>query len=384
MRIDWRGDSTETLLNPRLAAQEAVALREELRVLPELRGHFWIGTSGSTGTMKWVALSKTAVLAAAEGANRHLESGSKDVWLKALPSFHVGGLAILARAELSGARVVDLSERASKWEPRVFHDECQREQVTLASLVPAQLYDLIQGDLRAPRSLRATVIGGGALEPSLYLAARGLGWKPLPSYGLTECGSQVATATLGSLEGEGFPELCLLPHVEARAEAQGLLELRSAALLTGYGIQGRFVEPKRNGWFTTEDVGSVEGRFLRVQGRRSAFVKIGGESVDLARLERLFEEARLELRSTLDAAVVAIPDARLGHHVELAFARGGADGGDSEAIAQAAAEALRGRYDSKVQPFERIRALRPVARIPRSALGKLLRAELSAVLGREA
>ena len=40
--------------------------------------------------------------------------------------------------------------------------------------------------------------GGGALDPSLYKQARDLGWPLLPSYGLTECGSQVATASLSS------------------------------------------------------------------------------------------------------------------------------------------------------------------------------------------
>ncbi|HUR79400.1 MAG TPA: AMP-binding protein, partial [Thermoanaerobaculia bacterium] len=289
MDIDWLSEESHVMLNPRMPAEERARLESFVTPLP---GHLWLSTSGTTGALKLTALSKRAMLASAAAVNRHLQSDANDVWLCVLPTFHVGGLGIYARAFLSGARVV-----TEGW-----------DGVTLASLVPAQVSDLVRAGTRAPDSLRAVVIGGGALSSSLYEQARALGWPVLPSYGMTECCSQVATATLDS------PELVLLDHIEARIEDDGRLALRGAALFTGYSTEDGFVDPKIDGWFITEDVASIAGRVLRVEGRRGDFVKIGGESVDLSRLDRILADLGA------DAAVIAIPDERLGHVIAVAIA----------------------------------------------------------------
>ena len=336
MDIDWLSDETHVLLNPR--TPEAERRRLESFVVP-LAGHLWLATSGTTGALKLTALSKRAMLAAAAAVHRHLDSDASDVWLCVLPTFHVGGLGIYARAFLSGARVV-----TEGW-----------DGVTLASLVPAQVGDLVRGRTKAPASLRAVVIGGGALPATLYEQARELGWPVLPSYGMTECCSQVATATVES------PELVLLDHVDARIEPDGRLAIRSEALLTGYATEAGFIDPKTDGWFVTEDVASIDGRTLRVEGRRGDFVKIGGESVDLSRLDRILAEIGA------DAAVVAIPDERLGHVIALAVAAG-----DADAVAEA--------FNARVFPFERARRVVRVAEIPRTPLGKLQRKRLLELL----
>ncbi|HVE69806.1 MAG TPA: AMP-binding protein [Thermoanaerobaculia bacterium] len=328
MDIDWLSDESHVLLNPRMPADERARLES---FVTDLQGHLWLATSGTTGALKLTALSKQAMLASAAAVNRHLQSDASDVWLCVLPKFHVGGLGIYARAFISGARVV-----TTGW-----------EAVTLASLVPAQVSDLVRAGTRAPASLRAVVIGGGALASSLYSEARALGWPLLPSYGMTECCSQVATATAQS------PELLLLDHMEARVEEDGRLSLRSAALFTGYATAEGFIDPRVDGWFTTEDVASIDGGVLRVEGRRGDFVKIGGESVDLSRLDRILAELGA------DAAAVAIPDERLGHVIALAIA------GDDGSVVDA--------FNTRVFPFERARRVIRVAEIPRTPLGKIIR-----------
>jgi o-succinylbenzoate---CoA ligase len=336
VEIDWLSGESHVLLNPRLPEEERRRLESFVIDLP---GHVWLSTSGTSGALKLTALSKRALLASAAAVNRHLQSDASDVWLCVLPTFHVGGLGIYARAFLSGARVVT----ALPW-----------DGVTLASLVPAQVSDLVRDRVEPPRSLRAVVVGGGALSEELYGAARALGWPLLPSYGMTECCSQAATATLES------PELLLLDHVDARIEDDGRLALRSEALLTGYATEKGFVDPKAGGWFVTEDIASLEGRLLRVEGRRGDFVKIGGESVDLSRLDRILASLGA------DAAVFPIPDDRLGHVIALAVASG-----DADAIAAA--------FNARVFPFERARRVVHVPEIPRTPLGKLMRSRLSAI-----
>lgn len=340
--IDWRNDESHLLLNPRMPREEQRRL--ESYIVP-LRAHVWLATSGTTGALKLTALSKKALLASAASVNRHLQSTAEDVWMCVLPTFHVGGLGIYARAFLSGARVI-----AGVWDPSRF---AANAEMTLASLVPAQVADLVTERLKAPQGVRAVVVGGGALSEEMYQHAVALGWPVLPSYGMTECSSQVATARPGS------SELVLLDAFEARVEKDGRLAFRGEPLLTGYGTAGGFVDPKRRGWFVTEDLGSTENGTVRPAGRRGDFVKIGGESVDLARLDAI-----LSALAGSHAALAPVPDERLGHVIHLFLD----ETVDADTVAAAFAE--------RVHPFERPRRIHRVRQIPRSPLGKLIRSRL--------
>lgn len=344
--IDWESGESHVFLNPRMPAPDRATLESYVSALP---GHIWLATSGTTGSLKMTALSKQAMLASAAAVNRRFESNAHDVWCCVLPTFHVGGLGIYARAHLSGANVF-----AMRWDPQRF---AAREDVTLASLVPAQVRDLVALGLQAKNNLRAIVVGGGALAQPIYDSALELGWPVLPSYGMTETCSQIATAELGS------PELVLLDHAEVRTVGDGLLEVRCGSLLTGYGTAEGFIDPKRDGWFLTSDLGTVEGRALRITGRSGEFVKIGGESVELARLDAILAPIAGE-----HAAVLALPDERLGHIVALATDRQV----DSAAVAAA--------FNASVLPFERARSIIIVDCIPRTELGKLMRQQLIAEL----
>jgi O-succinylbenzoic acid--CoA ligase len=346
--IDWQSNETHLLLNPRLGAEERVAF-ERAAARAALRAHVLIASSGSTGAPRLVALSKGAVLASAAAVNRHLDAGSDDVWCCVLPTFHVGGLGIHARAFVSGARVT-----SAAWDAAEFARLCETERVSLSALVPAQVVDLVSASLRAPRSLRAIVVGGGALRADTYRAARELGWPVLPSYGMTECCSQIATAT-------GLaPYLVILDHLEVRADADGRLAIRGSSMLTGY-VQGdgALVDPTRDGWFVTSDLGAVKGRLLNVHGRVDDIVKIGGELVSLSRLEEVLDR----VRGDIDAAVVWAPDDRLGAVIHLAT--GNVDSG-----------AVEEAFNAAVLPFERIRRVHRFTEIPRTALGKVRKDEL--------
>jgi O-succinylbenzoic acid--CoA ligase len=179
---------------------------------------------------------------------------------------------------------------------------------------------------------------------------------------MTEASSQIATAKGLS------PELEVLSHIEVRVDDAQRLSFRGPSLLSGYAFfddRGRaaFHDPKVDGWFVSEDCGAVDGDTLRVFGRSGEFIKIGGESVDLGKLDAIFEN----LRGETDAAIVAVADDRLGHVIHLA-------------TTVPDASALVNAFNERVLPFERIRAVRRVAAIPRSPLGKLLRARLAAEL----
>ena len=337
--IDFESAESHLLLNPRLPEEERGRLES---LAPPLDAHVFIATSGTTGAIKLVALSKRAILASADAVNTRLEATSSDVWAHVLPIFHVGGLGIYARAHLSGARVV-----AMDWDPQRFASA----DSTLASLVPAQVYDLVRASLAPPPRMRAILVGGGVFDRALQQEARALGWPVLATYGMSECCSTVAV------------EEVLLDHLDARRANDGRLAFRGASLFTGYVSEGGLADPKVDGWFLSDDLGEVEGRTLRVFGRGADFAKIGGESVDLLRLDAIVRSIAGD-----DAAVLAVADDRLGHVIHLAATRD--------------AEAIRDAFNARVAPFERARAVHVVDAIPRSPLGKLLRAKLGEMIVR--
>jgi O-succinylbenzoic acid--CoA ligase len=325
--IDFQSAESHLLLNPRMPSAERARLE---RMVAVIDAHVFVATSGSTGDIKLVALSKQAILASAAAVNERLDVTSQDVWAAVLPTFHVGGLGVYARCHLAGARALPMP-----WDPRAFAES----EATIASLVPAQVQDLIAARLRPLKTLRAILVGGG-----IFNVERGE-WPALPSYGMTECCSTIAINDT------------LLGHIDARRENDGRLAFRGPSLFTGYATEEGLVDPKIDGWFTAEDLGEVEGKTLRVFGRAGDFVKIGGESVDLKRLDRILYEL-----AGNDAAIVAVADERLGHVIQLATV-----------IEPSFVDA----FNERVHPFERIRAVHCVESIPRSPLGKLLRAKLA-------
>lgn len=370
--IDWTSSESHWQLPPHLSALDRRMVNEAKAHARWIRGHVWIASSGTTRVegQRWVGVSKAAMLTSAEAVNRHLQVAKEDVWLNVLPLHHVGGLSIFTRAHLGGNVVHGFFSK--KWNATDFSNGVEKNRATLTSLVPTQVFDLVQAGLRAPSSLRAIVVGGGVLSSELYERARALGWPVLPSYGLTECCSQVATAELASLE-TGLPKLKILSHVtlETREER---LRIRSESLadfvLTVHPRSGLTLEdPRRHGWLLTEDRAELQDGFVRVLGRVGDRVKVLGELVSLARVEDELQ------RFVADpVCVLAVPHPRKGNALI--------------AVVENPASLLRLEKDldgfhGAANPLWRLEQCYTVDRFPRSELGKVRSAQLKAALGFE-
>ncbi len=347
----WPLAGTRLLLNPRM--DPALRRRVLAADFPDLPDHVWLATSGTGGRLKIVALARAALEASAAAVNAHLAATSHDVWINPLPLFHAGGLGIVVRAALSGARWT----ACGPWDPASFVRGAEDARATLASLVPAQVHDLVSSGTAAPASLRAVIVGGGALGESLRARAAESGWPLLPSYGLTETASQVATAPIAASD---FSALPLLPHAGARVDDAGVLSLRGPSLLTGWMIFGgdgaaRWEDPKSDGWLRTGDRAELRGCNLRVLGRVDDLVKIRGELVDVAALE-----LGLQARVGSDrVCVLADADERTGCALRVV-----ASDADTAEAARAALDVF--------PPFARPESVL-VGDIPRTALGKVIR-----------
>ena len=231
------------------------------------------------------------------------------------------------------------------------------------------MYDLILTKKKAPPTLRALIIGGGALLPDLYERGIALGWPILPSYGLTECASQVATAPLHSWKENRFPSLHLLPHLEANLH-NDRLAFAGASLLSAYAYledeKIHIVDPKSNGRLITEDRGVVEEGKLIPLGRSDSIVKVVGENVDIARLENHLQTLRLRMGIQAEVTLVVLPDERLSHKIVCVLTSSNCENIGS----------LIEEFQATVLPFERIREVSLIPAIPRSAIGKIQKQEL--------
>lgn len=376
--IDLYSDANEILLNPRWPTADYKALFElatKTQSDLNLKGHVWIATSGSTANSvsatKLVALSKSALLASGQSVNGHLLGSSQDIWTQVLPQFHVGGLGISVRAQLSGAKVVK-ALKDDRWDAEHFYQVLLSESCTLSALVPTQVYDLVSLDLKAPASLRAIVVGGGALDGVLYQKARQLGWPVLPSYGMTETASQIATASLESLQGDTYPAMGLLKHAKVRQNDGGYLEVWAESLFTVYAQNtdsgAKAWNPKTSdGWFTTEDRGQFINGSLEIEGRGRDYIKIGGEATNVARLRSILESCAFGLNPQWpnQVTLMDMPSDRLGAEIHLVSTLSDAD-----------TEKVLKHYSEQVLPFEKARKIYYMNEIPRSDLGKILWAEL--------
>src|SRR4051812_33784725 len=92
--VNWESQESDVVINPYVYDADPNATLNALLSLPKLQAHVWLLTSGTTaasGTRKWVALSKEALLCSATAVNRHLGANKDDIWFNVLPTFHVGG-----------------------------------------------------------------------------------------------------------------------------------------------------------------------------------------------------------------------------------------------------------------------------------------------------
>lgn len=334
-------------------------------------------SSGTTGWPKAIALSRRALAASAALHRMHALEGepgergaSVGTWLLCMPAWHVGGLSVLTRSILQGTPVRALA----RFDVDAVRDELARGDVAVISLVPTMLHRLVTAGVAAPRSMRLALIGGAPADPALLEAARALGWPVAPTWGMTECASQIATlrpdAPIEVTEGAIW--LDLLPGVDVTCrEDAGELHVRSPARLSGYLEAGRVVGPRSvmvNGRLSTGDIGRVrmgpESAQVAVLARRTDLILSGGENVYPAEVE-----LRLQRHpGVLDVAVVGVPDPEWGQRVAAMLVL--AEGVTLEVV----------RAWARRELPTMLRPVRWVARdaLPRTPSGKVVRSEVLA------
>ena len=168
------------------------------------------------------------------------------------------------------------------------------------------------------------------------------------------------------------------PHVQLDV-MDGKLAIKTASLFSFYAqvIKGQIEIQKpyirSGGFFLTEDFATKMGQGIMLAGRGQDVIKVSGELVAIPKLRDLLFNL-----STIEKAhsyyLMATPDQRLENKVVLIIQKDLLNNDkvkqESYQLAPTFKQSL-GEFQSQVLPFEKIRNVYVVDRIPRNDMGKV-------------
>jgi acyl-CoA synthetase (AMP-forming)/AMP-acid ligase II len=336
-------------------------------------------TSGTAGRPKPVLLTHTGVLALLDNVLATLRGGRRGDGGSDGPATPMPNLVPVSLSLWAGIYQVLFAFRAGaavivmdRFDTVEFARLVQRHGIRSVVLPPPAMVMLADDDridslapLRFVRSITAPL---SPLQARRFRDRFGI--AVLNSYGQTEIGGEIVGWTAADSRAHGDSKLGSAgrPHagVEIRVSDGGELVVRTPAMSAGYAdgddLSDRLTP---DGWFRTGDVGRVdEDGFVWIEGRVSDMINRGGLKVFPAEVEEVLRMAP----GVVDAAVVGVPDARLG---EVPWAFVVVAPGDSLDLA-----AVQATCRQHLAPYKLPVRVELVASLPTNEVGKVLRREL--------
>jgi long-chain acyl-CoA synthetase len=341
-----------------------------------------VGTHRNIGGHVMNAMWAAAAAAAASSSGPAAATPSAPpATLLTFPLFHVGGLhSFLIPYTVAGGKVVLLR----RWDVAQALDLVDAERISSVAGVPTTMFELLDEARRQGRRLDSVtgVAAGATLVPpelvrriDKQLVSRA---APTNGYGLTETsGAAIANSGADYLAHPDSVGRPVSPVMEVRiADPDGApvatgevgeIWLRGPTIIRGYfGNDEATAAAISDGWFRTGDAGRLDGDgFLYVVDRLKDVVIRGGENVYAAEVEA----ALYEHPDVAEAAIVGVPDERLGEAVAAVVRRH--DGATVDAAG------LQAHVAGRLAAFKvpSVVHLTPDA-LPRNAAGKVLKREL--------
>lgn len=276
------GNETATILG----APRAVTAQILSRLINLKHPGLVLFSSGSTGTPKGVVHDCTALL------EKFVRPGKRKTTLSFLLFDHIGGVDTLFNTLSSGGTLVTTAAR----DPDTVCAAIAAHRVHTLPTSPTFLNMLLLGGAHERHDLSSLRLVAYGTEPMPASVLSRLG-EALPhvtllqTYGLSELGVLRTRSREGTLwvqfTGEGY-------ETQIR---DGVLWVRTPTSMLGYlNAPDRF---DADGWFCTEDAVEVDGDYLRILGRISDLINVGGRKVYPAEVE----EVLLDLANVRDVTV---------------------------------------------------------------------------------
>ncbi|XP_074586721.1 4-coumarate--CoA ligase-like 6 [Curcuma longa] len=342
-------------------------------------------SSGTTGDIKGVVLTHRNLIAAVElfvgfEASQYERESCRDVYLAAIPMFHIYGLSLFSMGILSfGATIVVMKKFDVAEAVRVI----DAMKVTHFPVVPPILASLARSKGNHGSRLETLVqVSCGAALLNQKVMRDFMNAYPhvdlIQGYGLTES-SAVGTRGFNTINSKKHTSVGLLaPNMEARVidietgfslppGSSGELLLRGPAIMKGYlnNENATLSTVVEDGWLKTGDIAYFDqDGFLFILDRLKETIKYKGFQIAPADLEALL----ITHQEVQDVAVTSAKNEEAGE-IPVAFVvrRSGSKLSSSDIINFVA---------KQVAPYKKVREVVFVNSIPRSASGKVLRRKL--------
>ncbi len=281
-------------------------------------------TSGTTGDPKAVLHLHNTTNCACYFLNEGQRIGPESVLLVFLPVGLNWGLMNTLQALFAGCRMV----LQDIFRPEDAAALIEREKVTHFCCAPAHLVALLNApglEKHDLRSLQVMMTGGASCPIEVIREVR----QRIPGhlvemYGMLEVGSQAHTRleedpeAVCGLVGRPLRQMGVIVVDDngkpAAPGVTGEILTRGPSVTIGY-----YNNPEANaksftaeGWFHTGDLGVFDAKgYLKIVGRKKEMIIRGGANI----YPREIEEVLYQHPKVRDAAVVGVPDARLGERV---------------------------------------------------------------------
>ena len=197
---------------------------------------------------------------------------------------HIGGFNTLFYILSNGGLIVTLSERT----PDVVLKTIEKYKVELLPTSPTFLNLILISESYKDYDISSLKMITYGTEPMLETTLTKFNQlfpdiKFLQTYGLSEIGilrskSKSSNSLWMKIGGEGFDIRIV----------NDLLEIKAKSAMIGYlNAPSPFT---KDGWFKTGDTVEVEGEYIKILGRKSEIINVGGEKVYPAEIESVIQE----------------------------------------------------------------------------------------------
>lgn len=341
-----------------------------------------IYTSGTTGRAKGAVLTHDNLTSVALNTIIDYDVMSTDVALMISPLFHVASLGMGALPILlkGGTLVLEKGFEAGR-----ALDLIQGHRVTMISGVPTTYQLMADHPAWANSdvsSLRTLTCGGSAVPERVLVAWEERGLSFSQGYGMTETspGATSLSPEMTRLKQGSVGLAHFFTDIRITGEdgsvlpagQTGEIEISGPNVFLGYhGLADATASSRTaDGWFRSGDLGYVdEDGYLYICGRSKDMIISGGENVYPAEVETLISG----IPGITGAAVIGVPDERWGE-VPIAVVTV-ADGAEIDT------DTVRTHLEGKIARYKLPKRVQIVADLPRTASGKVIKADVRAQLG---
>ena len=331
----------------------------------------FIYTSGTTGKSKAAVISQNNIVKNASDLIKRWQISSQDTLLHVLPLFHVHGLFVGLNLILLRGGTISIKRNFS-----INETIDGLSQSSLFMGVPTIYKRLYESDrLNAENTKNTRLLISGSARMSIDLHEKiysKTGHKILERYGMSEAGmitsnyidkKKIGTvgASLDSVEVRVMSD----SEKVVRKKIIGNIEIKGHSVFNGYWNQPQKNKESftKDGWFKTGDMGYLdEDSFLTISGRSKELIITGGYNV----YPKEVEDVLMQFQKVHDCAVVGRSDHDLGEIIIAYIVLKENTGMDN----------LFTFLQERLVRYKIPKEIIKVEKIPRNAMGKIVRSDL--------